>query len=150
MYICICVSESAYFAQAMVPLKLCKRALLYVHKYTNTKLQVQQVAVTNHSGSNPDAVDLLAMQLLAEGSGHHSHSLIKLSTHGNGKGVVANHGSAKLKWSLYVSIIHEEEEEGFGGGGGGKEDKVDRKKDKVQKKRQEEDKKEMEYVMDFV
>jgi len=58
----------------MVPLKLCKRALLYVQKYTNIKLKVQQVFMTNHSGSNPDAVDLSEMQLLAEGSGHHSHS----------------------------------------------------------------------------
>jgi hypothetical protein len=32
---------------------------------------------------------------------------------------VANHESAKLKWSLYVNIIHEEEED-FGGGEGGK------------------------------
>jgi hypothetical protein len=38
------------------------------------KLKVQQVCMTNHSGSNPDAVDLLEMQLLVEGSGHHSHS----------------------------------------------------------------------------
>lgn len=63
---------------------------------------------------------------------------------------MANHESAKLKWSLYINIIHEEEE-GFGGGGErGKEDKVERKKDEVQKKRQGEDKKEMECVMEFV
>jgi len=58
----------------MVPVKPCKRALLHVQKYNNIKLEVQQVSMTNHSGSNPDAVDLLEMQLLAEGSGHHSHS----------------------------------------------------------------------------